>query len=78
MSFFNRTAQALLNSLFGKASNFGALGSAPTLHVGLSSTAPNEDGTGITEPAGGGYARVATVARLESERAAARPEGGST
>lgn len=32
-SFANRTAQALLNSLFGKTSNFGALASAPTIYV---------------------------------------------
>lgn len=62
MSFFNRTAQALLNALFGKTSNFGALASAPTLYVGLSSSAPAEGGTNITEPSSGGYARVATAA----------------
>jgi hypothetical protein len=60
MSFGNRTAQALLNSLFGKTSNFGALASAPTIYVALSSTTPAEDGTGVTEPSGSGYARVAT------------------
>lgn len=62
MSFSNRTAQALLNSLFGKTSNFGALASAPTIYVGLSSTAPAEDGTNVTEPSAGGYARVSTAA----------------
>lgn len=62
MSFSNRTAQALLNSLFGKTSNFGALASAPTIYVGLSSTTPTETGTNITEPSGGSYARVATAA----------------
>lgn len=62
MSFSNYTAQAILNSLFGKTSNFGALGSAPTVYVGLSSTAPAEDGTNVTEPSGGGYARVQTSA----------------
>lgn len=60
MSFSNRTAQALLNALFGKTSNFGALASAPDLYVGLSSTAPAEDGSNITEPSTGSYARVAT------------------
>lgn len=62
MSFANRTAQALLNSLFGKTSNFGALASAPTIYVGLSSTTPTETGTNVTEPSGGSYARVATAA----------------
>lgn len=61
MSFSNRTAQALLNSLFGKTSNFGALASRPTLYVGLSTSTPAEDGTGVTEPSGNGYARVATA-----------------
>lgn len=62
MSFTNRTARALLNSLFGKTSDFGVLASAPAIYVGLSSTAPAEDGTNVTEPSGGGYARVATLA----------------
>ena len=62
MSLSNYSAQALLNSLFGKTSNFGALASAPTIYVALSSTAPNEDGTNVTEPSGGAYARVSTVA----------------
>lgn len=35
---------------------------ATTLYCGLSSTTPNEAATGITEPSGGGYARVATTA----------------
>lgn len=60
MSFSNYAAQAVLNSLFGKTSNFGALASAPTIHIGLSSTTPAEDGTNVTEPSGGSYARVAT------------------
>lgn len=58
MSFTNRTAQALLNSLFGKTSNFGALASAPANHIALSSTTPAEDGTNVTEPTAGSYARV--------------------
>lgn len=62
MSFSNRTAQALLNSLFGKTSNFGALGSAPTIYVALSSTDPGETGSGITEPSTGSYARKSTAA----------------
>lgn len=62
MSLSNYTAQAILNAVFGKTSNFGALGSAPTIHMGLSSTTPGEDGTNVTEPSAGGYARVATAA----------------
>jgi hypothetical protein len=33
-----------------------------TMHIGLSSTTPAEAGTGATEPSGGAYARVSTVA----------------
>lgn len=33
-----------------------------TLYVALSSTTPSDDGTGVTEPSGGSYARVATTA----------------
>lgn len=62
MSFSNRTAQALLNALFGKTSNFGALASAPTIYVALSSTTPTEAGANVTEPSAGSYARVATDA----------------
>lgn len=62
MSFSNYAAQAVLNSLFGKTSNFGALASAPTIYVALFTTMPGEDGTGGTEVSGGSYARVATVA----------------
>jgi len=61
MSFSNFTARALLNSLFGKTSEFGALASRPTIWVGLSTSAPSETGTNITEPASG-YARVETAA----------------
>jgi len=32
-----------------------------TMHIGLSTTTPNEDGTGFTEPVGNAYARVATT-----------------
>lgn len=62
MSFANRTAQALLNALFGKTSNFGALAAAPTIYVALSSSDPGETGSGITEPSTGSYARKSTAA----------------
>lgn len=61
MSFSNYTNQAILNSLFGKTSNFGALASAPTWYVALFTTKPGEDGTGGTEVSGGGYARESTA-----------------
>jgi hypothetical protein len=62
MSFSQYAAQALLNALAGKTSNFGVLASAPTIYVGLSTTAPAEDGSNVTEPSGNGYARVSTAA----------------
>jgi len=55
MSLSNLQKAALLDARFGET----ALPSIGTLHVGLSSTAPAEDGTNVTEPSGGGYARVA-------------------
>jgi len=59
------TKAALLNSMFGKTSTFGALATPPAIYVGLSSTTPGLDGSfnanGITEPSGGSYARVATT-----------------
>lgn len=62
MSFANRTAKGLLDSLFGKTSVFGALASAPPIYVALSSTAPTETGTNVTEPSTGAYARVLVAA----------------
>lgn len=62
MGFTIYTAAAVLNAIFGKTSAFGAMASAPTIHVALSSTAPNESGGNVTEPSAGGYARVATAA----------------
>lgn len=63
MSLTNYAESALLNSLFGKTSSFGALASVPTLYIGLSTSDPGESG-GITgEPsATGGYARITTSA----------------
>lgn len=62
MGMSDYAREALLNSLFGKTSNFGVLASAPAIHVGLSSTEPGSDGSNVTEPTGGAYARVATLA----------------
>lgn len=61
MPWSNYTHQALQNSLAGKTSNFGALASRPTWHVGLSTTTPTMAGGNVTEPSGNGYARVATA-----------------
>lgn len=63
MSFTNRTSQALLNALFGNTSNFGALASAPTIHVALFTADPTEAGLLTNEVADtNAYARVATAA----------------
>ena len=54
-----RVHAALLDALFGNTSDLGALASAPTIHVGLSSTTPAQDGSNVTEPSGGSYAHGA-------------------
>lgn len=52
---FNEYKHKLLGHLFGNRTF-----TVPTnIYVGLSTTACNVDGTGITEVSGGGYARVA-------------------
>jgi len=57
MPFANAINQAALDHIFGKAT-----WTAPTtINVGLSTTTPAVDGTGITEPSGNGYAQVATA-----------------
>ena len=58
MPFARRTERALLNSLFGKSSDFGALGSRPDTYVALMTASPNKDGTGGTEANYTSYARV--------------------
>jgi len=62
MPLTNYSHQALLNSMFGKTSNFGALASAPTIYLALFTAAPNMAGAGGTEVAGASYARKATAA----------------
>lgn len=62
MSFSIYMTQAVLNSVFGKTSSFGALASRPTMYVALFTTQPAEDGTGGVEVSGNGYTRVATAA----------------
>lgn len=56
--FSDYTELALLNHLFGDPAF-----TAPTnVFVALSTTAPADDGTNVTEPAAGAYARVSTAA----------------
>ena len=56
-SFSNYWEDEILDHLFGK----GAY-TPPTIYVGLSTADPGDDGSGLSEPAGNGYARVATAA----------------
>jgi len=55
MSAGNHLEDAVLNHIFGKESY-----AAPTVHVALSTADPGEDGSGLAEPLGGAYDRVAT------------------
>lgn len=57
MSFFNFLENEVLDHVVGKAAY-----TSPTVYIGLSSTTPAEDGTNVTEPSGGSYARVVTGA----------------
>ncbi|MFP4027925.1 MAG: hypothetical protein ACLFWL_09050 [Candidatus Brocadiia bacterium] len=56
MSGSNYLEDAVLNHIFDKASY-----PAPTVHVGLSTADPGEDGSGLSEPVGGAYDRVVTA-----------------
>jgi hypothetical protein len=57
MSFFNYLEDNVLDHVTGKLSF-----TSPTVYIGLSSTTPAEDGTSVTEPSTGSYARVTTGA----------------
>lgn len=70
MSFTQRTSAAVLNYVFGNTSDFDT---QPTIHVALSTTAPNETGGNVTEPVGNGYARVAAAAAVWNNATDADP-----
>lgn len=57
LSFTDYTENRILNQQFGSV----ALTVAATLYFGLSTSTINDDGTGVTEPVGNGYARVAVT-----------------
>lgn len=57
MSFTNYLENELLDHVFSAA----AWTAPATLYLGLSTTAINDDGTGLTEPTGNAYARVAVT-----------------
>jgi len=56
-SFSNYWENKILDHIFGKASY-----TPPTIYVGLSIADPLDDASGLAEPTGNGYARVATSA----------------
>lgn len=55
MSFSNYLELEVLDHIFGKGSY-----TPPTIYVGLSTADPGDDASGLAEPSGGSYARVAT------------------
>lgn len=65
----NLVETALLDGLI----NDPAFSGFPSLWLGLSSTEPLEDGTGITEPTTGDYARVETTAASWAAAVAGAP-----
>ena len=56
-SFSDHWENEILDHLFGKGTY-----TPPTIYIGLSTADPGDDGTGLSEPSGNGYARVATAA----------------
>lgn len=58
MSFTNVAAAGLLNRFFNKTSIFDT---ATNLFLAASTADPGEDGSGLAEPSGNGYARVAAA-----------------
>ncbi len=65
-SFSDYLENELLDHVWGAA----AYTPPVTLYVGLSTTDPLDDGSGITEPVGGAYARVAVTNNLTNWPAA--------
>jgi hypothetical protein len=56
MSLTDSFANASLDALLGSTTLLGS-----TVYVGLMLAIPNPDGTGVVEPSGGAYARVAVT-----------------
>lgn len=56
MSLSNYAGKKILELIVGKTTF-----TLPTAYIGLSATDPLNDGSGLAEPVGGGYARAATV-----------------
>lgn len=56
-SFSDYLEGALLDHLFSKSAGYAQ----PTLYLAVSTADPTDAGTGVSEPSGNGYARVATA-----------------
>ena len=67
MSFGNTIEDLVLNSMIGSTQ----LLAVNTLWVGLSTADPADDASGLAEPSGNGYARIATVNSTNQWAAAA-------
>lgn len=65
----------IADSQFGGAATTWA---PATWYLGLSTTTPNDDGTGFTEPVGGAYARVAVTNNATNFPAAVTTSGVTT
>jgi hypothetical protein len=63
--------RTLLDNRFGS-------GTPATWFIGLSTTAPADDGSGATEPSGGAYARVSVTNNTTNFPAAATASGTTT
>lgn len=68
MSATDVRERAILDAIFGS-------GSPATWYVGITTTTPNDDGTGFTEPVGGSYARVAKTNNSTNFPAASTTSG---
>lgn len=75
MGAHNARERAIADSQFGGGSTTWA---PTTWYLGLSTTVPNDDGTGFTEPSGGSYARVAVTNNATNFPAAATVSGETT
>lgn len=67
--------RAIADSQFGGGSTPWA---PATWYLGLSTSVPNDDGTGFTEPVGGSYARVAVTNNTTNFPAAVTTSGITT
>ena len=72
-SLSNYLENELLDHVFGN----GAY-SAPTIYVGLSTADPLDDGSGLAEPSGNGYARVAHASWTAAANRKLSNNGGTT